>query len=500
MSDTIQSLLPELALAFFVGVLLAAVICQVWARFVTRSAFERGLTHEAEGRSYERQLQQQRLEHAQLEQQRLEAALNSTRQALAEAEARATEARTEVHAAERAGAELKVRIEEMQRAFAEKESVYKESKAALKQEFELLAKQIFEAQGASFAQQSQDQLTSMLTPFREQMSDFKRKVEEVYVTEAKERASLLTEVKSLQASSERINAEAENLARALKGDNKLQGNWGELVLERVLEESGLRLNHEYFLQESRRTQGGDLKRPDVLIRLPDDKDVVIDAKMSLLAYEQALSAEDEQSRAGHLKQHVASVRGHVQRLAKQDYANLDGVRSLDFVLMFVPVEAAFTLAMEGDERLFTEAFEKRIVIVSPTTLMMTLRIIHNVWRYEKQNRNALEIAERAGALYDKLRLVIDDMITLGRQLDTASRTYKGAYAKLASGRGNLVGQVEKFRELGTRVKKPIAKAALEASKAADESADVTVTGVSLPGPETDDADPSTADRDDREAG
>ncbi|MEM8768638.1 MAG: DNA recombination protein RmuC [Pseudomonadota bacterium] len=357
-------------------------------------------------------------------------------------------------------AALEARLEESRKAFEEKEALFRESSEALKQEFELLANRIFERQG----QAHQDKLSTVLSPFKDQIVDFRKRVEEVYHTESKDRASLLTEVKNLQQASEKINQEAENLTKALKGDSKVQGNWGELVLERVLEESGLRAGHEYFTQESRRSEDGDLKRPDVLIRLPDDKDVVIDAKVSLTAYEQALAADSDSQRELHMKQHLASLRAHVKRLSDQDYAHLNDVRSLDFVLMFVPIESAFTLAVEEDHKLFTDAFEKRIVIVSPTTLMMTLRIIHNVWRAEKQNRNAQEIARRAGGLYDKLRGLVEDMEKLGLQLSTVEKTYQAALGKITTGKGNLVRQVEQFRELGAQVKKPLPKAIVDAAE------------------------------------
>jgi DNA recombination protein RmuC len=295
----------------------------------------------------------------------------------------------------------------------------------------------------------------MLAPFRDQLDDFRKRVETVYSSDTRERATLLNEVRNLQKSSERMNKEAEHLARALKGDVKLQGNWGELVLERVLEASGLRAGEEYLVQVARRDGAGSLKRPDVLIRLPDEKHVVVDAKLSLVAYERALAAEDEASREQWLRQHVASLRGHVKRLAEQDYDRLSDLRSLDFVLLFVPVEAAFTLAMQHDPRLFTDAFERRIVIVGPSTLMMTLRIIHNVWRYEKQNRNAQEIARRAGALYDKLRGFVEDLETVGRQLQGAEAAYQAALGKLSTGRGNLLRRAEELRELGAPVKKPL---------------------------------------------
>ena len=359
--------------------------------------------------------------------------------------------------------QIRTQLAEAEKGFREKEALFKEASDALKKEFQLLANQIFEHHGQKLRSANTEQLTSVLRPFKEQITDFKRKVEEVYTTDAKDRASLLTEVRNLQDASERVNREAENLTRALKGDTRVQGNWGEVVLERVLTDSGLRRDHEYVVQASLRNEGGELKRPDVVIHLPGEKDVVIDAKVSLVAYEQALAAGDETSREDAITRHVQSLRSHVRNLAGQDYDRLEGVRSLDFVLLFVPVEAAFTMAMERDPSIFSEAFEKRLVIVSPTTLMMTLRIIDNVWRYEKQSRNAQEIARRAGALYDKVRVILEDMDQLGKSLGTAKRSYDSAYARLVSGKGNLVRQVEQFRELGADVKKVLPKDLAEAA-------------------------------------
>jgi len=346
---------------------------------------------------------------------------------------------------------MKARMEESSKAFAEKESLFKETRDKLKLEFEGLAAQIFEKQGSK----QNESLDKLLSPFKEQIGDFKKKVEEVYISDTKERASLLAEVKNLQLASEKINEEAGNLTKALKGDKKLQGNWGELVLERVLEESGLRKDHEYFVQSSYRSDTGDLKRPDVIIRLPDNKDVVVDSKVSLNAYEEALAAEVDEERELQLKQFLVNMKNHVKRLSDQDYDRLSDIRSLDFTLLFVPIESAFTLAMQSDHSLFTDAFSKRIVIVSPTTLMMTLRIIRNVWSYEKQSKNTQEIVRKAGALYDKVRLILEDMDALGKQIATANKTYDAAYAKIATGKGNLVRQVEGFQELGAVVKKQI---------------------------------------------
>ena len=346
---------------------------------------------------------------------------------------------------------LQGRMDEAQASFAAREKLLRESNERMKVEFESLATKVLNAQGA----QQRQSLDVMLNPFREQIGDFRKRVEEVYRSDTKERASLLKEMQNLQSASDRINTEAENLTKALKGDNKIQGNWGELVLERILEDSGLRKDHEYFVQPTSRDELGRTKRPDIVIRLPEGKDVVVDSKVTLVAYEQALSSEDEQARQVFMKQHVDAVKSQVKKLAEQDYDQLPDLRSLDFVLLFIPIESAFTLAMELDSKLFVEAFNKRIMLVSPTTLMMALRIIDNLWQVEKQNRNAQDIAQRAGALYDKLQGVVEEVDKLGKQLGTVQGTYDTLYGRLASGRGNLVGQAEKFRELGAPVKKPI---------------------------------------------
>ena len=446
---------------FIVGILVGiAFASAVWAwryNVKIRTAFEAGLTQDAEKNTAERRLLDERLDIRSREMTRLEARIELL-ETQATLQRKELDERTTLLGEQLASeAALQARLEETRKAFVEKEALFKESSEALKQEFELLANRIFERQG----ERQEKKLATVLTPFKDQIIDFRKRIEEVYHTDTKDRASLLNEVRNLQQASERINQETENLTRALKGDVKVQGNWGEMVLERVLEESGLRAGHEYFTQEARRSEAGELKRPDVLIRLPDDKDVVIDAKVSLLAYEKALAATDEDAREVAMRQHMLSLRAHVKRLSEQDYDELSDVRSLDFVLLFIPIESAFTMAMEYDQRLFTEAFEKRIVIVSPTTLMMTLRIIHNVWRYEKQNRNAQEIARKAGALYDKFRVLVEDMDQLGKQLGAVEKTYESAYNRLATGKGNLVRQVEQFRELGAKIKKPLPKSLIE---------------------------------------
>lgn len=477
------------ALAALAGAVVASLVFARIAARRSRASFEEGLQRQAERAAAEHQLLEERYDARVRDNTRLDLALkgamqsvdaaeDDNRRLLAEnaalvAEQRQLQERLGAFAAEverlrdvaagaaRHEADLRARLEETARAFAEKEALFKSTSDSLKQEFQLLANRIFEEQGQSFARNNRTQLDGLLTPFREQIAEFKQRVEQVYHTESKDRASLLTEVRNLHRASDKINQEAENLARALKGDKRIQGNWGELVLERVLAESGLRRDHEYTVQATRRTEEGDAKRPDVIIHLPDDKDIVVDSKVSLTAYERAIASEDEALRDGFVRQHVNDLRSQVKRLAEQEYDRLLGVRSLDFVLLFVPIESAFMLAMENDPGLFTEAFNKRIVIVSPTTLLMTLRIIHNVWRYEKQTKNAQEIARRAGALYDKLRLVLEDMVRLGGLLRSADDSYQTAMQKLATGKGNLVRQVEQFRELGASVRKPFPKDLLD---------------------------------------
>ncbi|MFU8816529.1 MAG: DNA recombination protein RmuC [Pseudomonadales bacterium] len=455
---------PWLLAAFLAGAASAGLFWSWRARSRLRLAERQGELRAAEGFQRERVQLEQRLADRSHELLRTEGRLDQLEGQLIDLQQQLRQRSDALAQRQATEAALQARLEETHKSFAEKEILFRQGSETLKREFELLANKIFERQG----ERHQAKLADVLTPLREQLTDFRKRVDTVYSTESKDRASLLVEVRNLQQASERINRETENLTKALKGDAKTQGNWGEMVLERVLEASGLREGHEYFTQTSRRDDQGSLKRPDVLIRLPDDKDVVVDAKLSLLAYEQALSEEDVAVREAAVRQHVVSLRAHVKRLAEQDYDQLRDVRSLDFVLLFVPIEAAFTMAMEHDQRVFTEAFARRIVIVSPTTLMMTLRIIHNVWRYEKQNRNAEEIARRAGALYDKLRGFVDDMEGLGRQLESAEGTYKAAFAKLSSGRGNLLRQVETLRELGAPVKKALPRHLLGDSDGLEE--------------------------------
>ncbi|MDF2154029.1 DNA recombination protein RmuC [Vibrio sp. CAU 1672] len=351
--------------------------------------------------------------------------------------------------------EQQARHEQASQASAEKLQILEQAEERLKQQFEHLANQLFEEKSAKVDVQNRQSLEGILSPLRQQLEGFKKQVNDSFSQEAKERHTLVHELKNLQRLNEQMTREAVNLTQALKGDNKQQGNWGEVVLARVLAESGLREGHEYQTQVNLQNEAGKRYQPDVIVHLPQDKQVVIDSKMALVAYERYFNADSDAERERALSDHLAALRGHIKGLGSKDYHQLKGIRSLDYVLMFIPVEPAFQVAIQADPSLVKEAMEQNIILVSPTTLLVALRTIDNLWRNERQNDNAKLIAERAGKLYDKLRLFVDDMEGLGGALDKANQTYQGAMNKLASGRGNAIRQAESFKQLGVEIKRPI---------------------------------------------
>jgi DNA recombination protein RmuC len=353
--------------------------------------------------------------------------------------------------------ELKTSIGAQEKQHEEKIHLLEQARLQLGNEFKTLAADIFEAKQKTFKEQSQSQLDSVLKPLGEKIKDFEKRVEDHYNNESKERFSLVKEVKSLQELNARISKDAINLTNALKGESKTQGTWGEIILERVLEKSGLVKGREYEIQVNLKTETGRRFQPDVVVHLPEEKDVVIDAKVSLTAYERYCSTDDGIERELSLKQHIQSVRQHIKTLGEKDYQNLEGVRTLDFVLLFIPVEAAFSLAVQHDGDLFASAFEKNIVLVAPSTLLATLRTIQNIWRYEQQNKNAQEIAEKAGALYDKFINFVIDLEDIGGRLNSVQGAYDKAHKKLTSGTGNLIRRAEGVRQLGAKVSKSLPK-------------------------------------------
>ncbi|WP_298691796.1 DNA recombination protein RmuC [uncultured Sulfuricurvum sp.] len=356
------------------------------------------------------------------------------------------------HALERDYAILHTRHEESSRSFEEKIRLLDEAKAQMKVQFEQLAAQIFEQKAKTFDEAHTKGLDLLLKPFREQIAQFATQSKEQFIHDAKERQSIKDEILRLKTLNERLSQDAINLTQALKGENKTQGNWGEIVLERILEESGLREGHEYEVQSTLSDEEGKKFRPDVIVHLPQNKDIIIDSKVSLVAYDAFVRAENDEERSQALKQHLLSIHAHIKGLSGKRYEQLSGVRTLDFVLLFMPIEGAFLLALEQDNTFFKTAYEQNIVVVSPSTLLVTLRTIEHIWRSEYQERNAKAIAESAEALYDKLVGFVDDMEKIGDQIGRTQKSYESAMTKL-SGKGSLIRRVEAMRKLGLKPKK-----------------------------------------------
>ncbi|AKH63769.1 DNA recombination protein RmuC [Photorhabdus thracensis] len=351
--------------------------------------------------------------------------------------------------------EVTTRLEESRLAAEEKQRLLINSELRLNTQFENLANRIFEQTGRRTDEQNRQSLNSLLAPFREQLDGFRRQVQESFGQEARERHTLAHEIRNLQQLNVQMAKEAINLTNALKGDNKIQGDWGEVVLARILEASGLREGHEFRTQVNIKAEGNSRFQPDVIVHLPQGKDVVIDAKMSLVAYERYFNSEDQHQRELALQEHISSIKGHIRGLSRKDYQQLPGLKSLDYVLMFIPVEPAYLVALNRAPELLDEALKHNIMLVSPSTLLVAVRTINNLWRYEYQSQNARLIADKASRMYDKMRLFVDDMQGLGQSLDKAQINYRLAMNKLAEGRGNLISQAEGFRKLGVEVKRSI---------------------------------------------
>ena len=354
-----------------------------------------------------------------------------------------------------------------QRNTREQVEQFEKTRAQLKLEFEQLANKIFEDKQKQFTTQNQQGVEALLKPFSDQVKSFREKVEQVYVEEGKERASLKNELQSLQKLNVQITEEASNLTRALKGDKKLQGNWGEMQVEMLLEQSGLRRDFEYRREQNFKDDADQNKRVDFIVDLPDNKHLIIDSKVSLIDYSAYVAAEDEVGQASALKSHVSAVRNHIQTLSSKDYAHVKEVDSPDFVIMFMPIEPAFNLAFQADPELFNSAFEQNIVVTTPTTLLATLRTVANLWSIERRNQSAQKIAAQAGKVYNKLVGVVEKMDKLGSQLETVNKTYEAAWKSLKDGRGNLVATTQTFVDLGVRVKKELPHALVESADPAD---------------------------------
>lgn len=363
-------------------------------------------------------------------------------------------------------AQLQTSLSQERRQTEEKLALLQDSREQMSLQFKALASEILEDKSRRFTDSNRENINQILKPLSEKIQSFEKRVEETYDRESKERFSLTNEIRSLQELNVRISEDAVNLTNALKGESKTQGTWGEVILETILEKSGLVKGREYQVQVNLKDEEGSRLQPDVIVHLPENKQIVIDAKVSLKAYEAYCSEDDPERRAVLLRDHVQSVRSHIRSLSSKDYQNLKSLQSLDFVLLFMPVEPAFSVAVQADGEMFTDAFEKNIILVGPSTLLATLRAIRNIWRHEQQNQNAIEIAHSAGLLYDKFVAFAADLEEIGSRLDATRKSYDKAHNKLASGRGNLVSRTEKLRQLGARASKRhnealLARAALD---------------------------------------
>jgi len=350
---------------------------------------------------------------------------------------------------------LEEKLSSQQQQFESQLKLLQDAKQILTQEFENLANRIFDEKQTKFSAQSKEALEVSLSPLRRDIGDFRKQVESVYDKENADRNKLVGQISELQKQTMQISADAVSLANALRGDNKAQGNWGEFVLEKLLEDSGLTNGREYDTQVALKDEDGRRRNPDVIIHLPEGRDIVIDAKVSLVDYERYFHAEDEDTKQQCLNQHLASLKAHIRGLSGKDYESLEGVNSLDFVLIFIPVESAFMLALDQAPDMMRDAYDRGIIVVSPSTLMVTLRTIKNLWRYADQNLNAQVIADKAGGLYDQFVLYIEALEDVGRHLDKSRDVWDTAHKRLVSGRGNLVRRSEELKKLGAKAKKSI---------------------------------------------
>ncbi|MBU3667745.1 MAG: DNA recombination protein RmuC [Rhodocyclaceae bacterium] len=350
----------------------------------------------------------------------------------------------------------------------EKMALLQSARDELTSQFKNLANEILEEKSKRFSEQNQQSLGQLLEPLKSRLQEFQGKVEQVYVQEGKDRSALAEQVRQLMELNRTVSQEANNLTRALKGSNKTQGNWGELILERVLETAGLRKGEEFDVQESHTTGDGKRLQPDVVLHLPEDRHLVIDAKATLVAYEDYANAEDDKHREAALKRHLDAVRAHIKGLSDKNYQDLYGLKSLDFVLMFIPIEPAFMLAVTHDRELFMDAWNKNVLLVSPSTLLFVVRTVASLWRQEAQNRNAQEIAKRGAELYDKLSGFVEDMESLGNRLKQAQDNYDTAFGKLYKGKGNAIRQAEMLKKLGVKPNKSLPNSLVDsANDAAD---------------------------------
>ncbi|MDQ6998845.1 MAG: DNA recombination protein RmuC [Mariprofundus sp.] len=363
---------------------------------------------------------------------------------------------------------LETRIFEERKAADEKLALLEDAKEKLGNEFKVLAHQIFEEKGKAFSQQNRNSLDEVLKPMREQLGDFRKRVDEIHTDDTKERASLKAHLSQLKELNLQMSTDALNLTQALKGESKSQGNWGEMILERILDSSGLRKNHEYLREDSTDIGGGKRLRPDVIIRMPGDKHIIIDSKVSLTDYERVIAANDSGARKKFTKAHVNSIKNHVMSLADKHYAHLPGVHSPDYVLMFMPIEGAYLMAIEADQGIFEMAFDKGVAVVTPSTLYATLKLIEQLWRHEKQSENMVSLIDRASKLHDKVVDFVKAFEDVGGRLNQAKDSYDIALGRITKGPGNVIRQIDQLGRLAGKTKKELPGHLIETAMLEDQ--------------------------------
>ena len=367
----------------------------------------------------------------------------------------------------RAKAALETKLQEQTKSLAEKLDILNNAKDQMKLEFETLAQKILEEKGSKFSEQSKEQLGNLLNPYKTELENFNKLVKETYTQESTDRISLREQIKLMDGAYKTLSKDAENLVKALKSDTKTQGDWGEINLRRILDFAGLKEGVNYFFQHGFKTLEGESLRPDIVINLPDDKQIVVDSKVSLTGYERYCKATDDVERSAAVKDHKISVRKHVQELSEKNYEDLIGINTLDFVLMFIPVEPAFFVALENDSDLYQYASEKRVLIVCPSTLLITMHLVVSLWRAEQQKRNVAQIAEVGGRMYDKFLGFVESLTEIRKHLNKSIEAYDKAWKKLDEGKGNLISQALKMKILGVKTKSKLSLEALSSQDLAE---------------------------------
>lgn len=352
-------------------------------------------------------------------------------------------------------AELDANLVSEKKQSEEKLAILNGARDHLKTEFEILAQQILESKSKKFTEQNKDNLSSLLNPLKDQIDGFRKRVDDVYEKDSNGRSKLIHEIEQLKNLNQKISEDAMSLTNALRGENKTQGNWGEMVLDKLLEQSGLRKGHEYEVQGTFKSDEGKMLRPDVVLHLPDGKDIIIDSKVSLKAHDEVMNAIEIEEQEKAMKRLVLSIRSHIKELREKNYDHIPGLRTLDYVFMFVPIDGVYTSALEADHNLYQDTMDQNIMVVTPSTLMLALKTIHNIWRYEHQNENAFEIAKKGGELYDKFVNFTESLTDVGTRLGQAQEAYDTARNRMVDGRGNLIGRAEQLKELGAKSKKSL---------------------------------------------